>query len=201
MLGNLFGHFLDRPLASAAKKIPFAPNTITVAGFFLTILASFILSQNLFWGGVTILFSGLFDMLDGIVARVNNKSTQFGAFFDSVLDRYSDSFLFLGLAWHFFNAESISGESLSLVTSESITGASLSIMTMVGALLISYTRARAEGLGTDCTVGLMERPERIVLMAFGALTGWILPVMWTMLVLTHLTVIQRIYHVWKIMKQ
>ncbi|MEW6602854.1 MAG: CDP-alcohol phosphatidyltransferase family protein [Nitrospirota bacterium] len=201
MLGNLFGHFLDKPLSSMAKKIPFAPNTITAAGFILTILASFILSQSLFWGGVMILFSGLFDMLDGIVARTNNKSTQFGAFIDSVLDRYSDSFLFLGLAWYFFNAESISGSSLSLVTSESITGVSLSIMTMIGALLVSYTRARAEGLGKECKVGLMERPERILLMAFGALTGWILPVMWIMLVLTHLTVLHRIYHVWKSMEK
>ncbi len=81
-----------------------------------------------------------------------------------------------------------------------ITSASLSLMTMVGALLISYTRARAEGLGKECKVGLMERPERIVLMAFGALTGWILPVMWIMLVSTHITVIQRICHVWKTMK-
>ncbi len=187
MLGNIFGHFLDTPLSSMAKKIPLNPNTITVMGFMLTIAASLILAHNLFWGGIMILFSGLFDILDGIVARTNNKSSQFGAFLDSVLDRYSDSFLFLGLAWYFLKADSITGVSLSL-------GA------MVGALLISYTRARAEGLGKDCKVGLMERPERVILMAFGALTGWILPVMWIMLVLTHVTVVQRIYHVWKIMK-
>jgi phosphatidylglycerophosphate synthase len=187
MIGNLFGHFLDKPLSSAAKKIPLDPNTITITGFMVTIMASLILAHNLFWGGILVLISGLFDMFDGIVARTNNKSSQFGAFLDSVLDRYSDSFLFLGLAWYFLQAASI-------------TGVSLSLMTMVGALLISYTRARAEGLGKDCKVGLMERPERIVLMAFGALTGWILPVMWTMLVLTHVTVFQRIYHVWKIMK-
>jgi phosphatidylglycerophosphate synthase len=71
---------------------------------------------------------------------------------------------------------------------------------MTGALLTSYTRARAEGLGRECRVGLMERPERVVLMAFGALTGLIVPVMWIMLVLTHATVIQRIYHVWKVLK-
>jgi phosphatidylglycerophosphate synthase len=187
MIGNLFGHFLDKPLSSVAKKISLAPNTITVTGFILTFLASLVLAQNLLWGGIMILFSGLFDMLDGIVARTNNRSSQFGAFLDSVLDRYSDSFLFLGLAWYFLKADSI-------------TGVSLSLMTMVGALLISYTRARAEGLGRDCEVGLMERPERVILLALGALTGWILPVMWIMLVLTHVTVIQRIYHVWKIMK-
>ena len=188
MLGNLFGHFLDKPLSSVAKKIPLAPNTITITGFIVTIIAALILAHNLFWGGIMILISGLFDMLDGIFARVNNKSTLFGAFLDSVLDRYSDSFLFLGFAWHFFQMNSI-------------TGVSLSLMTMVGALLVSYTRARAEGLGTDCKVGLMERPERIVLMAFGSLTGWIVHVLWLMLVLIHITVFHRIYHVWKAMKQ
>ena len=187
MLGNLFGHFLDKPLSSVAKNIPFSPNAITVTGFMVTIMASVVLAHNLFWGGILIILGALCDMLDGLVARTNNKSSQFGAFLDSVLDRYSDSFLFLGLAWYFLKADSI-------------TGVCLSLMTMVGALLISYTRARAEGLGKTCNIGLMERPERIVLMSFGALTGWILPVMWAMLVLTHVTVFQRIYHVWKIMK-
>ncbi len=101
MIGNIFGHFLDSPLSSAAKKIPLSPNTITVTGFIISIMASLILAHNLFWGGIMILISGLFDILDGIVARTNNNSSQFGAFLDSVLDRYSDSFLFLGLAWFF----------------------------------------------------------------------------------------------------
>jgi len=187
MFGSQFGHILDKPLASLAKKITLNPNTITIIGFILTIFAAFILTQHLFWGGLLILFSGFFDMLDGIVARTHRKTSQFGAFLDSVLDRYSDSFLFFGLAWHFFEADSL-------------TGVFLSLFTMVGALLISYTRARAEGLGQDCKVGLMERPERIVLMAFGALSGWIIPIMWLMLILTHVTVIHRIYHVWKVMK-
>jgi CDP-diacylglycerol--glycerol-3-phosphate 3-phosphatidyltransferase len=73
----------------------------------------------------------------------------------------------------------------------------LTLGSLVGSLLVSYTRARAEGIGTECKVGLMERPERVVLMAFGALTGWVRPVMWVMLVLTHVTVVQRIMHVWK----
>jgi phosphatidylglycerophosphate synthase len=82
----------------------------------------------------------------------------------------------------------------------SVGGAFLCIGTMIGALIISYTRARAEGLGINCQTGLMERPERIILMAFGAITGWVVPVMWIMLILTHVTVIQRIHHVWKRMK-
>jgi CDP-diacylglycerol--glycerol-3-phosphate 3-phosphatidyltransferase len=76
----------------------------------------------------------------------------------------------------------------------------ISIGTLVGSLIISYTRARAEGLGKNCHTGIMERPERIILMIFGALTGLALPVMWVLFFFTHITVIQRIHHVWKIMK-
>lgn len=184
MIGNRFGHFLDKPLSFIAKRITLSPNAITVTGFLLTLFSALILAHNLLWGGILILVSGFFDMLDGVVARTRNMSTPFGAFLDSVLDRYSDSFLFLGLSWYLFEAGSLTGVFLGLAT-------------MVGALLVSYTRARAEGLGKDCEVGIMERPERVILMAFGAITGWIMPVMWIMLVLTHITVIQRVYHVWK----
>ena len=188
MFGSHFGHFLDKPLSSFARKVPLSPNAITCTGFLIMVIAAMTLTHNLFWGGILIILGGLCDMLDGMVARANNTSTPFGAFLDSVLDRYADAFLFLGCAWHFFQINSVTGVALSLVT-------------LTGALLISYVRARAEGLGKDCNIGIMERPERIVLMAFGALTGWMLYVMWAMLVLTHVTVIQRIHHVWKIMKQ
>lgn len=187
MLSGYFGHFLDKPLSSLAKKMNMDPNALTMTGFFITTIAAVVVPFDLFLGGALILFGGLFDMLDGIMARVNNRTTKFGAFLDSVLDRYSDAFLFLGIGWYFFNVDSPEGVIVSL-------------MTLVGAFLISYTRSRSEGLGKECSVGVMERPERIILLAFGALTGWILPVMWIMLVLAHLTVVQRIYHVWKVMK-
>ncbi len=187
MLGSYFGHFLDRPLSLLARKINLAPNTITVIGLLMTLVAALVLSWNLLMGGILILLSGLFDILDGVAARTHNRVSEFGAFFDSVIDRYSDSVLFAGLAWYF-------------LASDSMTGAWLSIGSMIGALLVSYTRARAEGLGRECKAGIMERPERIVLMAFGAITGWILPVMWVMFVLTHVTVMQRMYYVWKKLK-
>jgi phosphatidylglycerophosphate synthase len=187
MLSNHFGHFLDKPFSSMAKKLDINPNSITVAGFIITVIAAATLPKNLFAGGLLIILGALFDVFDGIIARVNNRATKFGAFLDSVLDRYSDAFLFLGFTWYFLE-------------NNLPAGAYLSIGTMVGALLISYARARAEGLGKDCHTGLMERPERIILMSFGALTGMVLPVMWIMFVLTHVTVIQRIYYVRKIMK-
>jgi len=188
MFGNKFGHFLDAPLSSIAKRIPFSPNALTIIGFILTITAALILSYHLRLGGILILLGGVFDMLDGIVARTKGKSTRFGAFLDSVLDRFSDAVLFLAVTWYFAQMENYKGALVCLAT-------------LVGAFLVSYTRARAEGLGESCHTGIMERPERVVLLAFGAITGWILPVMWVMLVLTYITVIQRIYYVWKVMKK
>jgi phosphatidylglycerophosphate synthase len=159
-----------------------------LTGLFVTIIASVTVAHNLFAGGLLILAGGFFDILDGAVAKAHNKATDFGAFFDSVIDRYSDAILFLGFIWHFFNIKSA-------------TGICLSLGTMVGSLLVSYTRARAEGLGKDCRLGIMERAERVVLLAIAALTGWVQPIMGIMLVLTHVTVVQRIYHVWKMTKQ
>ena len=187
MLSDKLGHFLDRPFYSLAKTFNVNPNTITITGFIITVIASLTLPENLFLGGLLIILGGLFDALDGVFARVNKRTSDFGAFLDSTLDRYSDAALFFGFAWYFLE-------------NDSLTGVAVTIGTMIGALIISYTRARAESLGKNCQVGLMERTERIILMVIGALTGLILPIMWIMLVLTHVTVIQRILHVRKVMK-
>lgn len=187
MISSQLGHFLDKPLSPFAKRLKINPNVITITGFLITSAAAITIPYNLILAGILILCGGLFDMLDGIIARANGRATDFGAFLDSVLDRYSDSFLLLGFWWYFFKAASISGMLLSAGT-------------LIGTLLISYTKARAEGLGRNCHTGLMERPERVILMIIGALSGWILPIMWVMFVLTHVTVIQRIYHIWKVMK-
>jgi len=187
MLSARFGHFLDIPLAPLVKRIPFSPNVLTVTGFLVTCVAALVIPHDIRLGGIMILAGGAFDVLDGVAARTRAKATKFGAFLDSVLDRYSDSFLFLALAWNFSERADY-------------TGALLSIITLVGAFLISYARARAEGLGESCHVGIMERPERIILLIFGCLTGWLVPVLWAMAILTQITVVQRVYHVWKSMK-
>lgn len=187
MLSERLGHILDKPLSPLARKITVNPNTITITGFIITTIAAITLSQNLFAGGMLILLGGLFDMFDGIVARSSGRTTDFGAFLDSVLDRYSDSFILLGFGWYFFKEGSAAGMALSAGT-------------LTGTLIISYAKARAEGLGRSCHTGLLERPERILIMIFGALTGLVLPVMCILFVLTHVTVIQRIWHVWKTMR-
>ncbi len=187
MISARFGHFLDEPLAPLAKRFPLSPNVLTVAGFVITVAAAFVIPINLRLGGILIVFGGLCDMSDGVLARVNGRTSNFGAFLDSLLDRYSDALIFLSIAWH-------------LADARDHTGALLSIGTMVGALLVSYARARGEGLGIPSQVGLMERPERMVLLIFAAFTGWLVPVLWLMFVLTHVTVVQRAYAVWKARK-
>src|SRR4030043_21916 len=188
MLSDRLGHFLDIPLSPIAKRIPLSPNSLTIIGFLITAIAALVIPHHIKLGGILILIGGMFDMLDGIVARTRGKTTRFGAFLDSVLDRYSDAFLFLAIAWY-------------LAEKGNHTGAFLSLGTLVGAFLISYARARAEGIGESCHTGIMERPERIILLIFATLTGWIMPVLWIMLVLTHITVIQRIFHVWRLMNR
>jgi phosphatidylglycerophosphate synthase len=188
MLSARLGHFFDAPLGFIAKRIPFSPNVLSVTGFLITVAAAFVIQRSLTAGGVFIMAGGIFDMLDGVVARTTGRATKFGAFLDSVLDRYSDAFLFLSLAWY-------------LAAHGDHTGAFLSIGILVGAFLISYARARAEGLGESCHAGIMERPERIILLIIATLTGWVAPVLWAMLVLTHVTAIQRIFHVWTATKK
>ena len=184
MISAKLGHILDKPLEPFARRISLSPNIISLAGFCITLLAAYIIPRHLQAGGVLILLGGLFDMLDGVVARTNGKASRFGALLDSTLDRFSDASLLIGSAWFFFSQENMLGVGLSAGT-------------LVGSLLVSYVRARAEGLGLTCHVGIMERPERIVLLAFGCLTGWMLPVMIVLFIFSHFTVFQRVIHVYR----
>ncbi|MEF9475730.1 MAG: CDP-alcohol phosphatidyltransferase family protein, partial [Candidatus Mariimomonas ferrooxydans] len=113
MLSARFGHILDKPLYPVAKRLKVNPNFVTVAGFLVTTLAAITLPFHLRFGGILILCGGFLDMLDGVVARANNRSTSFGAFLDSVLDRYSDSFLLIGFLWFFLENNSVLGMFLS----------------------------------------------------------------------------------------
>ncbi|MEW6409894.1 MAG: CDP-alcohol phosphatidyltransferase family protein [Nitrospirota bacterium] len=189
MLGEKLGHSLDKLLAPIANILSLngilSPNSLTLTGFLINLIASAsFIFQLPKLAGILILLAGSFDLLDGILARNSGKTTRFGAFLDSVLDRYSDAALFGGLMVYYISNNSIL---YTLVT----------FGVMLGSFLISYTRARAEGLGIDCNIGLMERPERIILLSAGAITGLLEETLWILLVLTHITAIQRIYHAWK----
>jgi CDP-diacylglycerol--glycerol-3-phosphate 3-phosphatidyltransferase len=188
MIGQKIGHRLD-PFLYQVIRFAFGdrrnPNLFTWMGFLSTLVASFFLIQDLWWvAGLVILLSGFFDLLDGVVARKWGKVTAFGAFLDSVLDRYSDLFLLLAFLIHYLKK----GEANLAILTFAVT---------IGITLIPYTRARAEALQVRCNIGLMERAERIILFSVGTLFHWMEPVLWIMAILTHFTVLQRIYHVWK----
>ena len=133
--------------------------------------------------GLVIIGSGFFDLVDGQVARATNRVTRFGAFFDSVIDRYSDASQFLGLLVFYSR-----GDRFFYVV--------LTAFVMVSAIMVSYTRARAESLIGSCRVGFMERPERLVLVIIGALCNVMAPVLWVIAVLSTITVIHRMQYTW-----
>lgn len=184
MISAKLGHFLDKPLSPIARHIAISPNVLSLTGFALTVTAAVLIPFHTEAGGFMILVGGLFDLFDGVVARANGKDTKFGALFDSTLDRYADAALFLAVM-------------LLLFRGNDLIGVLFAIGGLVGAFLVSYVRARAEGLGIDCNVGLIERPERIVLLAFGCITGSLFMIVIVLFVLGHITVIQRVVHVYK----
>jgi CDP-diacylglycerol--glycerol-3-phosphate 3-phosphatidyltransferase len=161
------------------------PNVLTFLGLVINIAAAYLLAMGSFrWAGVVIIGAGLFDMVDGRVARETNQVTRFGGFFDSVLDRYSDLALLMGLlVWY----GSINRPFYEVLTA----------LSMAASVMISYTRARAENTIPTCKVGFMERPERVVLLILGALTYTMAPVLWVIAVLGNLTVVHRMVFTWQ----
>lgn len=183
--------WVARPLAAVVNtlhRLGVTPNMVTYLGFALTLVTAIVLGSGHFvWGGLLLLGASLLDLVDGSLARATKQSSTFGAFLDSTLDRYSESVTFLALAWHYATTANAQWHIV------------LVFLTIIGSLMVSYTRARAEGLNIECKEGLMQRPERIALLIFGLLTGWVLPVLIIMAALTNFTAVQRIYQVyWKI---
>jgi CDP-diacylglycerol--glycerol-3-phosphate 3-phosphatidyltransferase len=188
MIGNKIGHRLDPYFYYLLKNIPGKhtnPNLFTLLGFFATLVASCLILKG-FWflAGLAIILSGLFDLFDGVAARKLGKVTAFGGFLDSVLDRYSDLLLLLA-----FLIDGLRKGDSGLVL--------LISFASMGTVLIPYVRAKAEALQVPCAVGLMERAERIILLSIGTLFQWMEPILWILAILTHFTVLQRIYYVWK----
>ena len=161
------------------------PNYLTLIGLLINVGAAWLLAVGQFrWAGAVIIGAGLFDMVDGRVARETNRVTRFGGFFDSVLDRYSDLGLLIGLlVWY----GSIGRFSYVVLTA----------VAMIACVMVSYVRARAENSIPMCKVGFMERPERVVLVIIGALFDRMAPVLWIIAVLGNLTVIHRMIFTWQ----
>ena len=200
------------PLIHGMIKIGITPNFITTTGFILNVVAAgmFVYAgicggRNdlaiVGWAGGVILFAGLFDMMDGRVARLGNMSSKFGALYDSVLDRYSELFTLFGISYY-------------LILQGYFVGSIITFLALIGSLMVSYVRARAEGLGLECKVGFMQRPERVVLTSLGALCCGIfgdckafdpmlilIVPMAVIAVLANLTAFARIAHCYKLLKK
>jgi len=174
-----------RPLVLALDRLGLTPTSVSVIGLLVTFVASWIIAKGgLFLGALVLLVGSLFDMLDGDLARLQGRVSRQGAFIDSNFDRLAESALFIGLAWYFMTA---------LATPHSAT-VLLVMVALAGSLTTSYARARAEGLGSTCLGGWMQRPERMVLVVLGMLLGWrILELVVIVLaVATVITTVQRI---------
>jgi CDP-diacylglycerol--glycerol-3-phosphate 3-phosphatidyltransferase len=164
---QLFIYRILNPLIILFHKMGVTPNMVTSFGFILNIIAAIIFiigaeqadRTDMFyvgWGGFTILIAGLFDMMDGRLARVANLSSSFGAFYDSVMDRYSELVMFLGICFY-------------LISQDYFLSSLFAFVALIGSIMVSYIRARAEGLGIDCSVGMMQRPARVVIIGASAM--------------------------------
>lgn len=174
-----------RPLTMFLTRRGIKPDWITLCGLFLNILAAGAFFQGkLGWGAGIILAAGLFDVLDGQVARESKKETKFGSLLDSTTDRYSEIFLFFGIGAYLLRQEEwiVSG---------------VLFFALSGSLMVSYVRARAEGLGESCKVGFMQRPERLVALALGGLYGHggLVFVLVILAITTNYTVVERLAHI------
>jgi CDP-diacylglycerol---glycerol-3-phosphate 3-phosphatidyltransferase len=188
MLSEKLGHRLDSPLSLLIKRGPLSklsPTALTFIGLFGNLLAAgFIIPGWWKTAAILILVAGLFDMLDGASARTMDQTTLFGGFIDSVVDRYSDMAILLAFIIYY-------------ALHSDIFMVSLCAITCVGCVLIPYTRARAETIIPTCNIGIMERAERILLIVAGCYFNLMQPIFLALAVLTHFTVLQRIYYTWK----
>ena len=178
------------PLARIFINLKIHPHIVTFAGLVFSILAALsFLYGKFFSAGIMIILAGICDVLDGRLARETNKLSRFGALFDSTIDRYSEVLIYLGLSTYFL----ISGSYLILII----------IIAIAGSLMVSYTRARAEGLGIECKVGIMQRQERVTFLAAGAILGsipgtgnfFLVLSIWLIAILANITVVQRVIYI------
>ncbi|MCC6315835.1 MAG: CDP-alcohol phosphatidyltransferase family protein [Thermomicrobiales bacterium] len=163
-----------------------SPNLLTVLGLVLNGLVAVVIAMgHPVAGGAFLLIASAFDMLDGAVARADDSVTRFGGFLDSTLDRYSEIVIFVGVLVYLLD------------TPDGRIGSVLVLLSATGALMISYVRARAEAAGFGASVGLLPRPERVILLAICLLLGRPIWALWILAIFTHVTAAMRILHVWR----
>ena len=184
LLRKRFGGILE-PIARLVGRTGVSPNAVTLTGVVLNLGVAWILAQGYMRiGGLLLPLVSLFDALDGTLARLTGKRSRFGAFLDSTMDRFSEAIVYLGLL--VFYTRSGAGREILLIN-----------ITIVGSLMVSYARARAEGLGLDCKVGLLTRLERVIVLTVALVLDQVPTALWVLAILTNFTAFQRMYHVWK----
>ncbi len=182
-------YYLTRPVVRLLAKTKIVPDAVTWLGFLLTLgAAALIVTEHLFAAGFVVLLAGFFDMLDGALARSTDRVTRFGAVLDSTLDRLAEAALLLSILVIYAMEQSVFG---ILVVS----------LALIGSLLVSYIKARAEALGLECEVGLFTRPERVVVLALGLLLSQInyalIVALGIVVVFSFITASQRLFYVWQ----
>jgi len=174
------------PVVRILSKSGITPNALTFINLALNVVAAYVIATGHFLlGGVLVLVAGLFDLLDGALARFTKQTTRFGAILDSVADRISEAAILCGLLiWYVPQEEA----SLEIV---------LIFVVLIGSFLVSYIRARAEGLGWQCQVGLFTRAERVIVLAIGLLINQIFIALCVLVIFVFITVVQRLVYLWK----
>ena len=173
------------PIAAALGRLGISPNLLTVIGFVLNIGVAYVLALGRFrLGGILVLLVAGFDALDGTLARETRRVSRFGAFLDSVMDRLSESTVYAGLLVYYM----LRGASKEVF---------LIYLGVIGSLLVSYARARAEGVGVQCKVGILTRVERVAVLVIALLLDKVQIALWILAILANATAFQRIYYVWR----
>ena len=187
---RMLSSYLEDPVVRFLARLGFSPNALTLLGLVIAGGSAYLVSiGHMGAGGLVLLASGVFDVLDGGLARATDRVSRFGALLDATVDRVSETVVLLGLL-------------IFYVTRTSTEGTVLVFLALAGSTMVSYLRARAEGLGIDCRVGIMTRAERVVTLGIGLVIGhwwltWVMVVLGAIAGLTLLTSGQRIFHVWR----
>lgn len=185
-------NYVETPVALLMGRVGLTPNLVTIIGLLIAGVAAYLIAVGLWWvGGLVALFAGIFDMFDGALARNTGRASDFGALLDSTIDRVSEAVVLLGVLAFY-------------LASDNDWGAMLVYAALVGSIMVSYMRARSEGLGIECKVGVMQRPERVALTGLGLIVAhWIPVVMLVVLgviaALTTVTAIHRLVHTWRML--
>lgn len=186
-------NYVETPVALLMERMGLTPNLVTIIGLLIAGVAAYLIGVGLWWaGGLVALFAGIFDMFDGALARNTGRASDFGALLDSTIDRVSEAVVLLGVLAYY-------------LASDNDWGAMLVYAALVGSIMVSYMRARSEGLGIECKVGMMQRPERVALTGLGLIVAHWIPVVMLIVLgviaaLTTVTAIHRLVHTWRMLE-